>query len=61
MSVLIDGLNLDTSLGVVSLLNILSKKGRKKKDTLIEMPLMGTEKERTMYYYTAVSLRVLID
>lgn len=34
MSVLIDGLNLDTSLGVVSLLNILSKKGKKEKGHL---------------------------
>jgi len=47
-------LNLDTSLRV-SLLNILKRKRRrkgKKKDTLIEMPLMGMERERTMHCYT---------
>ena len=58
-------LSLDTSLRV-SLLNILKekkkerKKEKKKKDTLTEMPLMGTERERpTMCCYTALSLELI--
>lgn len=56
-------LNLDTSLRV-SLLKILKekkgKKEKKKKDTLTEMPLMGTERERpTMCCYTALSLELI--
>lgn len=52
-------LNLDSSLRVSFEYSL--KKERKKKDTLIEMPLMGAERERTIIDYDTTMSLELID